>query len=1447
MTEATTPAIGIADPDALNASIVRIVCTESSDESALDPAGLGVLIADDLALTCAHVVGSALGRAGTPLSDGARVTLDLPLRRDSGIPGPYVTARIELPPQGRGELDLVLLHLDEMLPLAKPAWMVEAGPQHLWEDSARVFGLPDDHADGVWHAAVLRGSQAGGLVQADMVGFGHPVSAGFSGSPVWDQELGGVVGLMAEAEGSGLPVSYMVPTARILEAWPRLRDLAKPLSPFRGLSPFKESDKAVFYGREAEASHLAGDVAQAPWTTLLGPSGCGKSSLVMAGIIPKRRAAGDCVIVIKPERPLSPLRALAAALVPLLEPDLPVSDRPARYNSLVANLAEQGLRDLAPLVLEQQDRQRLLVVVDQFEELLKLDEDDIEAFAQVLSPNQLPERVSVLAVLRADFLGSVLERPSLAPVAETTMQLDETALIQVRTLAPMRAEQVREIIALPLEEIPGIDYEAGLSQRILDDARAEKGILPLLAYTLAELWKLQHGGRLTHAAYDHLGGVKGALKSAASGAWKAIDDDDKPAAEHLLTRLVWIPDGAEPPTCRTATRGELGEAPWRIARGLAAENLLILDSADGSTDETVRLAHDALVTAWDELDRLVANNREFLAWLPTLRSDLTRWKNGAQSPDLLPPDSVIDLVDDKNWQPSLSKEEREFLDLGRAHHRSRRRRRRTVLSGTAMITTLALVLGFLFLYTRGQDMEHSAEANSRTLAQVSQDESASDPALAAMLAVAAYKTSPTREARNQVLREYLAYSAASRVISGLPGSVATFATSRDGNVVFAGTPLGRSVLFVHAASGTVVSEPISARYVVYAVVSPDGHRAGFVDDEGNAGWFDVNADSSQPAGPIHKLPRVAQANFYYNHPADAAAISSDGNLMAAVTGGGTLALWNLKTGTLARLPAPPNTTNSIWFSSDNRSLLVKTDTSNFAAGLSAVTIVTGQIRTVVPAAENQDFLISGNRSIVAVCLYQNNSPDTLSLRRIDDGSTVGQPYHGESACQAVAIDATGRWIAVNEKGSGGVHLIDMHQSRETGLIGTPADTGDSFSDQLISGRDGNLYLAAQGTTDITYTKLPTAASLGPAPADNEALTSHGKYVIDVSQDGSKVQLLSVALGSLVSQAERQKPYWKPASSDTLASSRDGKLLADREGADVVSVRQIPSLRQTALITIPKPISWTSETNFSDFFDADAHLVTVFGTDVQEWDAHTGRMLAQFNATAFHPRSDTNGEPQVTVAPYSAANQVVIIDTGDPLLRVVDLTTGHVITSLKTDDDVISIQFDPSGQYFSLLRAGSQVELWRRDPLAKELGPLPSLTGAGGILDVSAGNPTGQAGPFAAGFIDSDGHFMIGSNGTVHVYKVGDRSYTDYYDFSLPSGIAGQGSSNPYTFLAVAGGGKELLYKDPQGNLSAIELNTAVWEQKLCSVIGDRGFVDADRASLPAGIPQQPVCPASGSS
>ena len=484
----------------MKSAILRIYAAESSANGERKPVGVGFLVSDEFALTCAHVVYRALALAvGTQPPEGAVITADLPLLSAPGGDGGVLTANIEelIPGQQTGEGDVAVLRLKAPVPQARPVRLAMA--DGLWGHRAGVFGLPAGRPGGVWHSGLLMASQARGWVQMnlDPASGGYVVSPGFSGGPVWDETLGGVVGMMVAAEARAPAVSYLIPTERLAAEWPGLRELALPPSPFRSLKPFEESDQAIFHGRQEDAERIAEAVARRGWTTLIGPSGSGKSSLVRAGVVPLRRKAGDIPVVIRPAHGSSPLRALAAELMPLLDPGISEMDRLDEADHLAGRLTRDGLRDIVPVVLKRHGATRLLIVIDQFEELLDLDKEAIVPLAALLSGDRSPADVRVLATLRADFVDAVLSHQVLGPLVGETFE----------GLMPMNHDQLGQAITGPVETAPGVYFEWGLDQQILADTGTGPGILPLLGFTLDLLWSTQTNGALTFQAYRALGGV----------------------------------------------------------------------------------------------------------------------------------------------------------------------------------------------------------------------------------------------------------------------------------------------------------------------------------------------------------------------------------------------------------------------------------------------------------------------------------------------------------------------------------------------------------------------------------------------------------------------------------------------------------------------------------------------------------------------------------------------------------------------------------------------------------------------------------------------------------------------------------------------------------------------------------------------------------------------------
>src|SRR5208283_3547985 len=152
------------------------------------------------------------------------------------------------------------------------------------------------------------------------------------------------------------------------------------ICPYRGLLHFREEDAPFFFGREGTLDKLASAVQRQPFVAVVGASGSGKSSVVRAGLVPRlrsdRRTAWETIILVPTDQPL---KALARALVPLLEPMMSEVDRLVEAAKLTEHLRSGtiSLYDIVERILEKQSGiDRLLIVVDQFEELYTLTPDE---------------------------------------------------------------------------------------------------------------------------------------------------------------------------------------------------------------------------------------------------------------------------------------------------------------------------------------------------------------------------------------------------------------------------------------------------------------------------------------------------------------------------------------------------------------------------------------------------------------------------------------------------------------------------------------------------------------------------------------------------------------------------------------------------------------------------------------------------------------------------------------------------------------------------------------------------------------------------------------------------------------------------------------------------------------------------------------------------------------
>ncbi len=311
-------------------------------------------------------------------------------------------------------------------------------------------------------------------------------------------------------------------------------------SPFRGLAVFEPEHAAVFCGRSKATSEVVAALreqarAGSAFVLVTGMSGGGKSSLLRAGVLTLLDTPGVIEEVALVRHCLmrpgdggrDPLAGLCEALL-----------RPGALPEL-ARVAELGEGDAAGLAakltarpdaaatlvgealvhattafersqnLTNTPRARLALVVDQLEEVFTHDPDPArrQAFISVLAVLARSGRAWVLATLRSDFYARLEEIPELIDLARGHGTYQLPALVPAEITALIR--QPAQAAGLAYED----DSAKGRLDDVLRDAAArDPRALPLLEFTLEELYNRRtDAGLMTHAAYQEIGGMEGAI------------------------------------------------------------------------------------------------------------------------------------------------------------------------------------------------------------------------------------------------------------------------------------------------------------------------------------------------------------------------------------------------------------------------------------------------------------------------------------------------------------------------------------------------------------------------------------------------------------------------------------------------------------------------------------------------------------------------------------------------------------------------------------------------------------------------------------------------------------------------------------------------------------------------------------------------------------------------
>jgi len=355
-------------------------------------------------------------------------------------------------------------------------------------------------------------------------------------------------------------------------------------NPWPGLAAYHEHQAHLFFGRTRVVDQLRERLQDpAPLIAVIGASGTGKSSVVRAGLAAQARAADDPWRIVGPYRPGdSPLQVL---------------------DELEAELAD------VPVT------QPVLLLLDQFEEIYTLCRDPfartrfLNRFSALL--DALPERAKVVLTARSDFLPQLRS----GPLAE---RIEACRF----TVPPMTTDELREVVEGPAQARVLYFEPPGLVDRVVDEVVAMPGALPLLSFTLSELYyryldSNRDDRALRGEDYDALGGVVGSLRSRASELYASATPEEQKTIENVMVRLVAVEGGdlakrrvdvreleypSEVETARVHTILDRFTEARLLLRSSAVADASISRSWVGDEEHTwVEPTHDMLVIAWDRV------------------------------------------------------------------------------------------------------------------------------------------------------------------------------------------------------------------------------------------------------------------------------------------------------------------------------------------------------------------------------------------------------------------------------------------------------------------------------------------------------------------------------------------------------------------------------------------------------------------------------------------------------------------------------------------------------------------------------------------------------------------------------------------------------------------------------------------------------------------------------
>ena len=518
-----------------------------------------------------------------------------------------------------------------------------------------------------------------------------------------------------------------------------------PGNPFVGLRAFNHDERQLFFGREEHVADVRSKLETNHFVAVVGTSGTGKSSLIRAGVLPSIESENTNpdspdwhIVSMKPGNdPLGNLSKVVSSHFPKMDNEQTLTMVKRDPLGLV-----QSMRGVM------QPNERLLILVDQFEEVFRFTNDAsedamavynhfVQALVDTMRQRDIP--IYIILTLRSDFLGDCVRFEGLPE-----------AINDGHYLVPrMREDQIKRVITDPIA-LAEARISPRVVQKVLGDMGDDSDRLPILQHALMrtfDVWKKEGitGEPIDVKHLDKIGGIKRALSAHADEAFRELDADQHPLIERIFKALTVKAEGSRG-VRRPMTLAQLKSVTQSPEEKILAalkpfrkdgRNFILPGLEVKAQDTTIfDISHESLMRGWERLKLWTDAEMDSAALYVRICEAAVLHKEGAAA---LWRDPELQLAEDwkKRQKPNEAwgklyhmafTEGMEFLQKShdkQAAEVSAKKKRNLFLRAAAVVFVLVVsTLSVWALYQSDIATEKSLEAQAKSAEALSEKEKA---------------------------------------------------------------------------------------------------------------------------------------------------------------------------------------------------------------------------------------------------------------------------------------------------------------------------------------------------------------------------------------------------------------------------------------------------------------------------------------------------------------------------------------------------------------------------------------------------------------------------------------------------------------------------------------------------------------------------------------------------